>query len=202
VKTAAVTAKNAQAAAPTTKAKRARLDAAPLRATSSEKSDACVMMMPDVGGKRANHTKFQIKVTLYPIFPDDSRFCERRISHERALLHWRKISKICRQRAHIPEHAAGWTDHLFARPVEFEGLPGARSARFCWIEWHADRLMAHDGLAQDRQCGSMRRAPMQDRMKQRSLGSYVVASPEAGIREIGLVIDFPGAGEGIRTLYP
>jgi hypothetical protein len=31
----------------------------------------------------------------------------------------------------------------------------------------------------------MGRAPMQDRMKQRSFGSYVVASPEAGIQEIG-----------------
>ena len=51
-----------------------------------------------------------------------------------------------RQRARIPEHAAGWTDRLFARPAEFEGLPGARSARSCWIDWHTERLTAHDGL--------------------------------------------------------
>ena len=43
---------------------------------------------------------------------------------------------------------------------------------------------------------------MQDRMKQRFAGSYVVAGPEAGIQEIGLIIDFIGAGEGIRTLDP
>ena len=54
--------------------------------------------------------------------------------------------EIYRQRARIPEHAAGWTDRLFARPAEFEGLPVARSARSCWIDWHTDRLTAHDGL--------------------------------------------------------
>ena len=54
--------------------------------------------------------------------------------------------EIYRQRARIPEHAAGWTDRLFARPAEFEGLPVARSARSCWIDWHTERLTAHDGL--------------------------------------------------------
>ncbi len=61
-------------------------------------------------------------------------------------LYPRSPGEIYRQRARIPEHAAGWTDRLFARPEEFEGLPGARSARCCWIDWHTDRLTAHDGL--------------------------------------------------------
>jgi len=54
--------------------------------------------------------------------------------------------EIYRQRARVPEHAAGWSDRLFARPGEFEGLPVARSARSCWIDWHTERLTAHDGL--------------------------------------------------------
>jgi hypothetical protein len=54
--------------------------------------------------------------------------------------------EIYRQRARIPEQAAGWTDRLFARPAEFERLPAARSARSCWIDWHTERLTAHDGL--------------------------------------------------------
>jgi len=51
-----------------------------------------------------------------------------------------------RQRARIPEHAAGWSDRLFARPAEFEALPEAKSARICWIDWHTERLTPHDGL--------------------------------------------------------
>jgi hypothetical protein len=54
--------------------------------------------------------------------------------------------EIYRQRARIPEQAAGWTDRLFARPAEFECMPVARSARSCWIDWHTERLTAHDGL--------------------------------------------------------
>jgi hypothetical protein len=61
-------------------------------------------------------------------------------------LYSRATGEIYRQRARIPEHAAGWTDRLFARPGEFEGLPVARSARSCWIDWHTERLTAHDGL--------------------------------------------------------
>jgi PD-(D/E)XK nuclease superfamily len=61
-------------------------------------------------------------------------------------LYPRAPGEIYRQRARIPEHAAGWTDRLFARPAEFEGLPAARSARSCWIDWHTERLTAHDGL--------------------------------------------------------
>ena len=61
-------------------------------------------------------------------------------------LYPRAPGETYRQRARIPEHAAGWTDRLFARPAEFEGLPVARSARSCWIDWHTERLTAHDGL--------------------------------------------------------
>lgn len=61
-------------------------------------------------------------------------------------LYPRAPGEIYRQRARIPEHAAGWTDRLFARPAEFECLPAARSARSCWIDWHTERLTAHDGL--------------------------------------------------------
>ena len=61
-------------------------------------------------------------------------------------LYPRARPEIYLQRARIPEHAAGWTDRLFARPAEFDGLPVARSARSCWIDWHTERLTAHDGL--------------------------------------------------------
>jgi hypothetical protein len=54
--------------------------------------------------------------------------------------------RLHRQRARIPQHAAGWSDRLFARPGEFKLLPVARSAVSCWIDWHTDRLTAHDGL--------------------------------------------------------
>jgi len=45
-----------------------------------------------------------------------------------------------------PEHAASATDRLFARPSEFDRLPGARSAISAWIDWHTDRITPHDGL--------------------------------------------------------
>ncbi len=61
-------------------------------------------------------------------------------------LYPRAAEEIYRQRARIPEHAAGWTDRLFARPGEFEGLTVARSARSCWIDRHTERLTVHDGL--------------------------------------------------------
>ena len=55
-------------------------------------------------------------------------------------------NELYRQRARIPEHAAGWADRLFARPTEFQELPSAQSARTCWVNWHTERLTAHDGL--------------------------------------------------------
>jgi hypothetical protein len=56
------------------------------------------------------------------------------------------LPEMHRQRARIPEHAAGWSDRLFARPLEFEALREAESARTCWIDWHTERLTPHDGL--------------------------------------------------------
>jgi hypothetical protein len=50
------------------------------------------------------------------------------------------------QRARIPEHAAGWSDRLFARPAEFDELPEALCAISCWIDWHTGRLTPNDGL--------------------------------------------------------
>ncbi|MGC9954515.1 MAG: PD-(D/E)XK nuclease family protein [Rhizomicrobium sp.] len=61
-------------------------------------------------------------------------------------LYPRGPKEIYRQRARVPEHAAGWSDRLFARPEEFEGFPVARAARSCWVDWHTERLTAHDGL--------------------------------------------------------
>jgi PD-(D/E)XK nuclease superfamily len=54
--------------------------------------------------------------------------------------------EVHRQRARIPEHAAGWSDRLFARPAEFGTLPAAKSALSCWIDWHTGRLTPNDGL--------------------------------------------------------
>jgi len=54
--------------------------------------------------------------------------------------------EVHRQRARIPEHAAGWSDRLFARPTEFDGLPEAKSSISCWIDWHTGRLTSNDGL--------------------------------------------------------
>jgi len=64
----------------------------------------------------------------------------------RSPLYPKSPREIYRQRARIPEHAAGWSDRLFARPAEFQALPAARSALSCWIDWHTDRLTPHDGL--------------------------------------------------------
>lgn len=44
-----------------------------------------------------------------------------------------------------PEHAASATDRLLARPAEFSALPEAHSALSTWIDWHTDRITAHDG---------------------------------------------------------
>jgi hypothetical protein len=54
--------------------------------------------------------------------------------------------EVHRQRARIPEHAAGWSDRLFARPDEFDELPAAISAISCWIDWHSGRLTPNDGV--------------------------------------------------------
>lgn len=44
------------------------------------------------------------------------------------------------------EHAVSATDRLFARPAEFDALATTRSAVGAWIDWHTERITAHDGL--------------------------------------------------------
>ncbi len=61
-------------------------------------------------------------------------------------LYPREPREIYRQRARIPEHAAGWSDRLFARPLEFGAMASAVSATSCWVDWHTDRLTPHDGI--------------------------------------------------------
>ena len=57
------------------------------------------------------------------------------------------LPEMHRQRARIPEHAAGWSDRLFARPLpNSRPYREAESARTCWIDWHTERLTPHDGL--------------------------------------------------------
>jgi hypothetical protein len=45
-----------------------------------------------------------------------------------------------------PEHALSPSDRLFARPVEFDGLPSTHSAISAWNNWHTDQITPHDGL--------------------------------------------------------
>ncbi len=45
-----------------------------------------------------------------------------------------------------PDHAASPSDRLFARPSEFAARPHARAASLTWLDWHSDRITAHDGL--------------------------------------------------------
>lgn len=62
-------------------------------------------------------------------------------------LYPRDVPERYQQRARIPEHAAGWSDRLFARPAEFAGTPLARSSIACWIDWHTQQqITPHDGL--------------------------------------------------------
>jgi hypothetical protein len=61
-------------------------------------------------------------------------------------LYPREPQEIYRQRARIPEHAAGASDRLFARPDEFDALPAAVSAQTCWVDWHTNLLTPHDGV--------------------------------------------------------
>jgi RecB family exonuclease len=58
----------------------------------------------------------------------------------------RDIPETYRQRARLPEHAAGASDRLFARPAEFQTSPMARKSLSCWTDWHSPQLTAHDGL--------------------------------------------------------
>lgn len=61
-------------------------------------------------------------------------------------LYPREPRETYRQRARVPEHAAGWSDRLFARPLEFGRMASAISATSCWVDWHMDQLTPHDGI--------------------------------------------------------
>ena len=60
-------------------------------------------------------------------------------------LYPRDIAEVYLAQSREPEQAASDTDRLFARPAEFSALPEARSALSAWIDWHTDRITAHDG---------------------------------------------------------
>ncbi len=60
-------------------------------------------------------------------------------------LYPRDIAEVYLAQSREPEQAASDTDRLFARPVEFSALPEARLALSAWIDWHTDRITAHDG---------------------------------------------------------
>src|ERR1019366_7116282 len=60
-------------------------------------------------------------------------------------LYPRDVPELYLAQSQEPEHAASATDRLFARPVEFSALPEAGSALSAWIDWHTERITAHDG---------------------------------------------------------
>nr|WP_252393889.1 PD-(D/E)XK nuclease family protein [Candidatus Rhodoblastus alkanivorans] len=60
-------------------------------------------------------------------------------------LYPRDIVEVYLAQSREPEQAASDTDRLFARPAEFAALPEARLALSSWIDWHTERITAHDG---------------------------------------------------------
>jgi len=60
-------------------------------------------------------------------------------------LYPRDIVEVYLAQSREPEQAASDTDRLFARPAEFAALPEARLALSAWIDWHTERITAHDG---------------------------------------------------------
>lgn len=60
-------------------------------------------------------------------------------------LYPRDIAEDYLAQSREPEQAASDTDRLFARPAEFSALPDARMALSAWIDWHTERITAHDG---------------------------------------------------------
>lgn len=61
-------------------------------------------------------------------------------------LYPRDVEEIYLAQSREPEHAASASDRLLARPEEFRRLPHAKTALQTWIDWHTDRITAHDGL--------------------------------------------------------
>ena len=60
-------------------------------------------------------------------------------------LYPRNIVELYLAQSREPEQAASDTDRFFARPAEFAALPEARLALSAWIDWHTERITAHDG---------------------------------------------------------
>jgi hypothetical protein len=58
----------------------------------------------------------------------------------------RDIDEVYLAQSREPEHAASASDRLIARPEEFGRLPHAKSALQTWIDWHTEKITAHDGL--------------------------------------------------------
>jgi hypothetical protein len=56
------------------------------------------------------------------------------------------FQEIYVSRGRIPDHAAGESDRLLARPSEFRDSPIARSGLRCWQDWCKPEITAHDGL--------------------------------------------------------
>ncbi len=58
----------------------------------------------------------------------------------------RDTAEVYLAQSREPDHAASTSDRLLARPKEFGQLPHAKSALQTWIDWHTEKITAHDGL--------------------------------------------------------
>jgi hypothetical protein len=61
-------------------------------------------------------------------------------------LYPRHAGEVYLAQSREPKHAASASDRLLARPEEFGSIPVARAALGTWIDWHRDKITAHDGL--------------------------------------------------------
>ncbi len=58
----------------------------------------------------------------------------------------RDIDEVYLAQSREPEHAASASDRLLARPKEFGQSTHAKSALQTWIDWHTEKITAHDGM--------------------------------------------------------
>ena len=58
----------------------------------------------------------------------------------------RDVAEVYLAQSREPDHAASASDRLMARPEEFGQLAHAKSALQTWIDWHTEKITAHDGL--------------------------------------------------------
>ena len=58
----------------------------------------------------------------------------------------RDIAEVYLAQSREPDHAGSASDRLLARPKEFGKLAHAKSAHQTWIDWHTEKITAHDGL--------------------------------------------------------